>query len=85
MFMTGQLALTTSAKIVVVDKFMDNVWPHISGPLNELAAEMPDALKSFGLDVVSLAETIIELLIGKLVGAVMQKVFLKVEEVVFSQ
>jgi hypothetical protein len=85
MFMTGSTALTNSAKVVVIDKFMDNVWPHISGPLNELAAEMPDALKSFGLDVVGLAETIIELLIGKIVGAVMNKVFLKVEEVVFTQ
>jgi hypothetical protein len=85
MYMSGQKAMTEAAKIVVIDKFMENVWPHIAAPLAELAAELPDALKSFGLDIVALAETIIRILIGKLVGAVMQKVFMAIEQVVFNQ
>jgi len=66
-----------------LDFFFKNVWPVVVEPLKALAAMMPGPLQA--LDVVALAETIVEKIITKGATYTFTKIFLKLESILFKQ
>jgi len=78
-------ALLESAKALILNAFNDQVWPSIKEGLDALQALIPDELASMGLQLVPLVKSVINFIINKAVTWAMKKVFLKMEELLFTQ
>jgi AcrR family transcriptional regulator len=66
-----------------LEYFFTNVWPVVVEPIKALAEMMPGPLAQ--LDVVALAETVVEKILTKGVTYTFTKVFLKLESILFKQ
>jgi hypothetical protein len=78
-------ALNTSAQASVWDSFLKNFWPALEKPLEALQEMIPKPLASAGLQIPALAQTICGILLKKGVAAVMTKIFLALEKIMFTQ
>jgi len=70
---------------MILNAFNDQVWPAIKEGLDALQALIPDELASMGLQLVPLVKSVINFIINKAVTWAMKKVFLKMEELLFTQ
>jgi len=66
-----------------LDFFFKNIWSVVVEPLKALASMMPGPLQA--LDVIALAETIVEKIITKGCLICFTKIFLKLESILFKQ
>jgi len=78
-------ALTESAKALVLTAFNDQVWPTIKDGLDALQALIPDELAKMGLQLAPLVKAVINFILNKAVTWAMKKIFLKMEELLFTQ
>jgi len=75
--------LTQAAFYIAMDLFYKTVWEPISKPLQALQDKMPGPLAK--LDILGLAQTLVEKIVGKAVNMAMDKILGAVEGFIFKQ
>lgn len=78
-------AFTASCLAQVLDKFNTEIWPTISAALQDLQAMLPAQLADMGLNIPSLGNKVVTILLEKGVTYAMTKLLIKVEHVLFTQ
>jgi len=77
--------LLDATKAMILNAFDESVWPTVKEGLDALQSLIPDELAQMGLKLEPLVRNVIVFIINKAVEWIMKKVFMKVEELLFTQ
>jgi len=78
-------ALLSTSKALVMNAFNEHIWPTIKQGLDALQKCIPESLTNMGLKLEPLVRAVINFIINKAVEWIMKKVFMKIEEALFTQ
>jgi len=84
-FVKAYETLSAALKIVVLDWVYSNVWPPIKSGLEAIQSLIPAEIGDLGLKIEPMAWKLVVILITKGLDWALKKVFLAIENVIFSQ